>query len=528
MSIETGITRTEEGMGQGRWLALGALVLSGLVIGLDGTVLVTAIPTLSANLGASTSELQWIMDAYTLALGALLLPAGVLGDHFGRKRLLVVGLLLFGASSLLASQMTTAAGLIAMRAVMGAGAALIMPLSLSILPSMFSERERPRAVAVLTAGVMLGMPFGPLVAGWLLTHFAWGSVFLINGPVVVLAVLGVGFLIPESRDPDAPRLDWLGAALAAVAVTGIVYGIIEQPIDGWTGPRVLAGLAGGAAVLAAFVVRELTARSPLFDMRLFLNPRFTWSTMGFVVIGFGMFGVLFILSPYLQVVQGADAQGTGVRLLPLIAALIVAALASDRLTARLGTRFMVAGGLVVTAAGMVLLSRAGADTGYGLVAASLSIMGLGMGLAMPPAVDAILGAVPAGQAGVGMALQRTLQQVAASLGVAVLGSILSGAYRSDLGGHVAGLPARAREVAEGSVAGAAVVAQHLPAPLGRPLMSAAGHAYAQGMSSVMLVSAAVVLAGALLVALFLPSHAAAAEDRDTTGREARPQARRPA
>ena len=514
MSTDTRKTGKEMGVRRSRWWALAALVVAALVVGLDATVLVTALPTLSAKLGATTSELQWIMDAYTLALGGLLLPAGVLGDHFGRRRLLILGLLIFGVASVVASQMTSATGLIFMRALMGAGSAVIIPVMLSILPSMFSEEERPRAVAVATAGVFLGLPLGPLVAGWLLTHFDWGSVFLINAPVIVIALLGVWFLVPESRERGAPRLDWAGAVLAVAGVTVLVYAVIEEPADGWTDARVLAGLAGGAVVLAVFVAHELRTRSPLVDLRLFLNRRFTWSTVGFVVIGFAMFGLMFVLAPYVQIVQGNDAQATGIRLLPMIGTLIAGALISDRLTARLGTRVMVSGGLLVTSAGLALLSRAGADTGYDLVAAALAVMGLGMGIGMPPAVDAILSAVPPAQTGGGMGLQRTLQQLGASLGVAILGSILNSAYRGGLSGHLAGLPAQVQEAAQGSVAGAAAVARHLPGPDASALLRASHEAYANGMAEVMLVSTGVVVAGALLVALFLPARAAHTESQD--------------
>ncbi len=324
--------------GRGRWVALAAIVLSGLVIGLDTTILITALPTLSARLGASTSELQWISAAYTLALAGLLLPAGVLGDHFGRRRLLMIGLLLFGLSSVVASQMTSATGLIWTRAAMGVGGAIIMVLSLSILPTLFAEEERPRAVALTAVGAFLGLPLGPLVAGWLLDHYAWGSVFLINAPVVVLALLGVWFLIPESKDPNAPRLDWVGAVLAVVGVSGLVYGIIEEPVNGWTDARVLAGLIGGGLMLAAFVAWDLRGRAPLVDLRLFRNPRFTWATVAFAVVGSALTGVMFILTPYLQIVQGNDAQATGIRLLPMIAGVLVGALPSDRLIGRFGAR----------------------------------------------------------------------------------------------------------------------------------------------------------------------------------------------
>ena len=500
------------GVGQGRWWALAAIALSGLVIGLDTTILITALPTLSTKLGATTSQLQWLSDAYTLALAGLLLPAGVLGDRFGRRRLILIGLLLFGVSSVVAGQMTSADGLIAMRAVMGVGAAIILPLTTAILPTLFSPEERPRAIAVTSVGVMLGLPVGPLLAGWLLTHFAWGTIFLINAPVVLLALLGVGFLVPESKDPAAPRLDWLGALLVVAGTTALVYGIIEEPTDGWSDSRVLGGLLAGGLLLALFVAQELRTRSPLVDLHLFLNRRFTWATIAFVVAGFALTGLMFILTPYLQVVQGNDAQGTGIRLLPMIAALVVGAASSARLVARLGTKVMVSGGLVVTSAGLVVLSRVGADTGYGLVAAGLAVVGLGIGFAMPTALDAVLGALPPTQAGVGTGLSRSLQQVGASFGVAVLGSILNSAYRAGLAGHLVGLPAQVRGVVQGSVAGAAAVAPHLPGRLAGPLLHAAHTAYADGMAEVLLVCTSLMLAGALLIGLFLPSRAPAAAD----------------
>src|ERR1700682_4519808 len=250
----------------GRWWALAALVISGLVIGLDTTILITALPTLSAKLGATTSDLQWISAAYTLTLGGLLLPAGVLGDRYGRKRLLLVGLALFGISSVIASQATTATALIAMRAVMGIGAAFVVPLSLSILPSMFTPQERPRASSVPAAAAFLGLPLGPLIAGWLLTHYAWGSIFLINAPVVVIAAVGAWLFIPESMDPTPKRLDWIGALLEMIGVTGIVYAIIEEPVRGWSDFQVAGPLVVGAALIVAFVIWQFRTRVPLVDL----------------------------------------------------------------------------------------------------------------------------------------------------------------------------------------------------------------------------------------------------------------------
>jgi len=489
----------------GRWWALAALVVSGLVIGLDSTVLITALPTLSAKLGATTADLQWITAAYTLALGGLLLPGGVLGDRYGRKRLLLVGLAIFGVSSVVASQVTTAGTLIAARALMGVGAALILPLSLSILPSMFSEAERPRAVSAAAAGAFLGLPLGPLLAGWLLTHYAWGSVFLINAPVVVIALLGVWFLVPESKDPHPRAFDWVGMILAVVGVTALVYGVIEQPIHGWSDARVLTAVIGGALVLAAFVAWDLRHPSPFVDLRNFRSRGFTWATSAFVITGFALFGVMFILTPYIQIVLGNDAQATGIKLLPLIGGVLVGAVGGNVLAARLGARLSVTAGLLVCAAGLVAFSRVGADTGYGLVAIALAVSGFGLGIALPTTLDIILGTLPAEQTGAGSALTRALQQIAASFGVAILGSVLSNAYQSSLAPHLAGLPSALRDSAQGSVAAAHAIAAHLPPAVGGPLIRAANDAYTQGLAIVMLVSAGLVIAAAILIAIFLPS-----------------------
>lgn len=516
--MTTNIRQTEiESSAQGRagrWWALAALVVSGLVIGLDSTVLITALPTLSAKLGATTSDLQWIAAAYTLTLGGLLLPGGVLGDRYGRKRLLLVGLAIFGISSLIASQTTTASALIAMRALMGVGAALILPLSLSILPSLFTAAERPRAISATAAGAFLGLPLGPLVAGWLLTHYDWGSVFLINAPVVVLALMGVWFLVPEGKDPHPRPFDWVGGLLAVIGVTALVYGVIEQPIHGWTDSRVLGGIIGGAVVLTAFVVWDLRHPSPFVDLRNFRNRSFTWATMAFVVTGFGLFGVMFILTPYIQIVLGNDAQATGIKLLPLIGGVIIGAGIGNVLAARLGIRVGVSAGLALTAAALLGFSRIGAETSFAPVAAALAVIGIGIGIALPTTLDIILGTLPPSQTGAGSALTRALQQIAATFGVAILGSLLSNAYQARIGSQLATLSPAAREVALNSLAGAHAIAAHLPPPAGGVVVRAANDAYTQGMAEVMLVSAGLVLVTAIAIAIFLPAHTSPIEAGD--------------
>ena len=502
--MATARSETETGRLPGRWYGLAALTASGLVLGLDITILITALPTLSAKLGATTDQLQWMSAAYTLSLAGFMLPAGVLGDRFGRKRLLLIGLVTFGVSSVIASQMTSANGLILMRVVMGASGAIVLPLVTSILPSMFAEDERQRAIGLSGAGAFIGLPLGPLLAGWLLTHYDWGSIFLINAPMVVIAVIGAWSFIPESKDPSPKRLDWIGALLEMLGVTGIVYAIIEEPLRGWTDFQVAGPLVGGAVLIAAFVIWQFRMRVPLVDLNLFRNRRFALSTVAFTIVGFAMTGVLFVLSPYLQVVQGNDAQGTGIRLLPLIGAMMAGAISSDWLAKRLGAKVMVSTGMLGIAAGMLLLARAGVDTGFGLVAIALAVIGLAIAFTMIPALDAILSVLPAGETGAGSALTRAIQNVGSSLGVAVMGSILNSSYQAHLSGQLGGFPAAARSAAATGVAVAATVARHLPGALGDRLLRLAETAYAQGMSDVLMATAGLLMAGALLMALFLP------------------------
>ena len=491
----------------GRWWGLAALAMSGLVLGLDMTILITALPTLSAELSATTDELQWMSAAYTLSLAGFMLPAGVLGDRIGRRRLLLGALVLFGVSSVVASRMTTAGGLITMRAVMGVSGAAILPLMQGMLPVMFREDERQRAIGFAGVGAFLGLPLGPLVAGFLLTHYAWGSIFLINAPVVVLALVGTWFFVPESKDPNPRRLDWLGALLEVVGVSAVVYAIIEQPVHGWGDVQVALPLAGGAVLIAAFIAWELRTRAPLIQLSLFRNARFSWATVTFVIVGFAMTGVMFIISPFLQVVEGFDAQATGLRLLPLVIAMMAGAVTSDWLNKRLGTKIMASAGLAGGGASMLILSRATVDSGYTLVAVGLALMGVSIALAMIPSLDAILGALPEGETGGGSALTRTLQNVAASLGVAIMGSILNNAYQAHLEGKLAGLPARVQLAVDSSVAVAAAVAHQLPAPLGAAVLRAAQDAYVGGMSDVLVVTAGLMAVGAVLMAVFLPARA---------------------
>lgn len=490
--------------GRGRWWALAAVAASFLVVGLDSYIVVTALPTFSVKLGASESQLQWITAAYTLAWAGLLLPVGKLGDKLGRRKVLIAGLALFALTSVAASQVNTAGELIGLRAVMGAGAAVIMPMGLAIIPVLFpDEADRRRAVTVTTIGAIVSLPLGPLLGGWLLTHFAWEWIFLINAPVAALALALVILLVPESRDSANPRLDWPGALLSAAGIIGVVYAIIEEPARGWDA-QVLASLVGGAALMGLFGLRQRASAAPLIDLQLFRNRLFGWGTAAFAVISFAMTGALFILTPYLQSVQGSDAQGTGLRLLPMIGALIAAAAASEVLGVRAGVRLVIPAGMALSAAGLVVLACVTGSSGYGIVALALVIFGSGLGLGLPLAADAVLGTLAPHQTGMGNALSRSLQSVGVALGTAILGSVLNRTYRNTLAGHLAALPPAARNAAAGSIAGAHAVAARLPSPAGHQLTAAADTAYAHGITGAAAVGASLLVIGAILCAALLP------------------------
>jgi len=505
MSIESSAT-IKRGVGAGRWLGLTALVLSLVSIGLVLFILVIALPTLAVKLNATTSDLQWILGAFQLAVASLMLPAGFLGDRYGRKRGILAGAALFGVASLAGTQATSAGQLIAVTAVMGVAAAILIPLTLSILPVMFPEEGKRRlAVGLMAAANFLTLPLGPLAGGWLLKNFNWDSIFWINLPFVVVGVLGTVLFVPESRDPSARRLDLPGTLLSVAGVSSLVFGIIREPIDGWGHPRVWGTLAAGVVLLAVFIAWERVARQPLVDLRLFARPAFAWSTFALCIAFFGLVGGLFLLTPFLQIVQGNDVMTTGIRLLPLIVTMVIVAGASNRLTLRLGTKVMVTAGLAVMAGGLLLLAQVTATTGYGPVALALAVMGIGMGAVLAPAFDAILVSLPDDQRGIGSAVANAIGKLAQAVGIVLMGSILNNTYRGQLGPHLTGLPVRIHDAALASVPAAAAVAHRLPPAVGGPLLRAAKDAYISGMSEVLLVTAAVSLAGAVLVALLLPN-----------------------
>jgi EmrB/QacA subfamily drug resistance transporter len=501
-------------LGSRRWWALGALGLTILTIGFDATILNVALPTLATSLHASTGALQWMVDAYVLVFAGLLLPMGALGDRYGRKRLILVGLVLFGAASVLATYSASTGPLVFARAVMGIGAAVLTPIAAAVLPVIFPPEERAKAISFFAIGMGVGVPLGPIIGGYLLKHFWYGSVFLVNVPVVVVALVAVLLLVPESKDPAPQRVDVVGGLLSTAGLVSFVYGVIEAPSRGWTAPLVLTTLAAGLVLLAVFVVWERRTAYPMIDLALFARPRFLWATLGMTVASFGLFGLLFVLPQYLQAVQGNDALGTGVRLLPMMAGLIVGARASERLGARLGARVPVAAGLLIIAAGLALGAATDLGSGYGFVATWLTVVGAGVGLCLAPAMDAVLGELPPERSGSGTALTMTLRQVGGALGVALLGSISAEAYTNRL--HVDGLPGPLADAVRDSIAGAVAVAARLGSPA---LLADARGAYVHAMAVVLVVCAAIAAVGGVLVAMFLPARGVSPQPAGESDRE---------
>jgi EmrB/QacA subfamily drug resistance transporter len=486
-----------------RWWALAVLCLSLVVLAMDNTILNVALPTLARDLGATASQLQWMVDAYILVFAGLLLTMGAAGDRYGRKLALDAGLLIFAAASAASAFAGSAEVLIAARAAMGIGAALIMPATLSIITNIFPPAERGRAIGVWAGVAGLGIVLGPVIGGWLLEHFWWGSVFLVNLPVVALAMLAGWPLVPNSRDPNATPLDPTGAALSITALVTLVYGIIQAPEQGWTDPVILGAFGLAAVLSAAFVWWERRVQHPMLPMEFFGNPRFSVASGAIAMAFFALFGSVFLLTQHLQFVLGYTPLQAGVRVLP-VAALAVAAPLAARLTERVGTKLVVSAGLLVVAGALWLLSTVEFGDGYGRVAAALALLGCGMGFVMAPATESIMGSLPLAKAGVGSAMNDTTRQVGGALGVAVLGSILAAGYGAAIQPTVRSAPPPIAEAAGDSIGAATTIAAQL-GPQGQGLLDAARSAFLQGLGDALQVGAGAAAAAALLVLLFLPA-----------------------
>ena len=494
-----------------RWKALGVLALSLFVVTVGNTILNVGLPTIRDELGASASQLQWIVDGYLLVFAGLLLTAGSLGDRFGRRRALVTGLLVFGVGSLAATLSDSSATLIASRALMGLGAAGIMPTTLSILTNIFPTGERPKAIAIWAAVSGVGIAVGPITGGWLLEHFSWHSLFLVNLPIVAVALVGAAVLVPESRDPAAPKLDLPGAGLSIAALTTIVWAVIEAPERGWGSSVILAAFALGLSALAAFIAWERHTSQPMIDVTVFRNLRFSAASLSITFVFFALMGVLFFITTYMQAVLGYSALGTGLRVLPVAFGMVMASRVSVKLVGKVGTKVIVAGGLATVALALSLYTQLDVDTAYGFFATAMFLMGAGMGLAMAPATEAIMGALPKAKAGVGSAMNDVVREVGGTLGVAVLGSVLNSRFVSGMSGAVDGLTPEQAHLAGDSVGAAHAVASHLDATTAQALVGAADQAFVDAMATTAGLAAAVALVGALIAVAFLPARAGAQE-----------------
>ncbi len=503
--------------GNRRWWALAALAASMLVIALDLFVLTLALPTLSTDLHASTSDLQWFVDAYSLVLAAALLPAGMLGDAFGRKRLLIIALVLFGVASVGCAYAGSAGELIAARAVAGLAAAVIMPLGLAVLPVLFTPAERPRAIAIVGGATFLGYPVGPILGGWLLDHFWWGSVFLINVPVVVVAVIAVLTLLPESRAARRPRIDAVGVLLSSAGLAILTYGVISAGQDGWSDPGAIATMAAGVVILAAFAawVRAGARKpggQPLVDPALFRSAGFTWGTTLSTMVSFALFGVTFVMPQFFLDVRGLDSLASGVQMLPLIGGLAIGLAIGQKLQTprrgagdsgpRVSTRTLVSAGFAIMAVALAVGAGTRTGSGTAFIACWFAAVGLGLGLALPTAMNAALGALTPDRSGTGSALMTAMRQVGAAIGVAVLGTVLNTVYQARLGSR--GLPAAAAHAAHASVAGGLAVAR---AAGSASLLTGVRAAYTDGLDVMLWACAAIALAAAALGMVFLPRRA---------------------
>ena len=492
-----------------RRLVLAVMCLSLLLIVMDNTIVNVAIPTLQRDLEASTSQLQWVVDAYILVFAGLLLTMGALGDRFGRRGALAVGLSIMGVASILSSFANSADQLIATRALMGVGGALIMPATLSIITNVFTDRrERAQAIAIWSATAGAAVAIGPVTGGWLLEHFWWGSVFLVNVPVVVVALVLGQLFVPTSRDPAARPIDVPGALLSIAGLMALVWAIIEGP-GGWSDPEILGGFALAAVLLAAFVLWERRTRYPMLDMAFFRNARFSAASAAIMLTFFAMFGSLFLLTQFLQSVLGYTALEAGVRLLPMAAVMMVISPLSAKLVERIGSKIVVATGLSVAAVGLIIASRLTAGASYPEVLWSLVVLAAGMALVMPPATESIMGSLPPAKAGVGSAVNDTTRQVGGALGVAVLGSVMSSTYGPRVADAISGFPVPAEQAnAISDQIGAAMgAAERIGGEPGRLLASVASKGFADGMGTAFVIGAAALVLGAVIVAIFLPARA---------------------
>ncbi|MEU7108904.1 MFS transporter [Streptomyces sp. NPDC046215] len=509
--------RVSEAVHRRRWAILAVLLFSLLIVVLDNSILNVAMKTIASpaptGLGATQSELEWAINSYTLVFAGILFTAGLLGDRLGRKKVLLFGMVVFGAGSVLSAFSGSPGELITFRAVMGFGGAFVMPATLAIIMNVFEREEQPKAIGIWAGAVGIAVAIGPVTGGVLLEHFWWGSVFLVNVPIVILAVTAMVILVPDSRDPAPGRLDPVGVLLSVVGLVLLVYGIIKGgQLADFTDPEVCGTVGGGLLTLVLFVLYERRAAHPAMDVRYFRNPAFSAAVSSIALVFFALMGTTFFVVFYTQSVRGYSPLQSGLLLLPLAAAQMFFAPRARLVVARFGARAVCTAGMLLvaaTTAGFLLLD---ADTPIWVLEILFFTQGTAMAHIMPPATVSIMQSLPREKAGSGSAVNNTFRQVGGALGVAVLGSVLSTTYRDGISGELAAVPGlsdSARHAAGESIEATLAVADRL-GPAGKALVGPASDAFVHAMHVTVIGATAVALLGAAVVALFLPGREAAA------------------
>ena len=488
-----------------RWWTLAIVSVTVLIATIDETILNVALPSLQRDLGASASALQWIINSYVLVFGGLLLTMGGLGDRFGRARMLRYGLAVFAISSLGAALAQSPSQLISARAIMGLGGAMMMPATLSIIVNVFQEKETAKAIAIWAMMAGVGVALGPVLGGVLLQNYYWGSVFLVNVPIAAIAIAASVFLVPDSRDPESRPLDIPSALLSTGAVAAGIFAIIEGPGRGFTSPLILTAIAASLILGVGFVVRERRAEYPLLDFGLFRMPRFSMGAAAISVAFFAMVGFIFGLTQYFQFVQGHTPLEAGVRFLPAALGFMAGAMASEALVRRFGTTKVVVGGLVIVSAAMPLVLFWEVNTSYVMVGPVVAVIALGVGLVIPPASEAVMGAVDLAKAGVGSAMNDVTQMLASALSIAVIGSVMYAIYGARLADAAASLPLQVADAARDSIGAAVQTAAQLSQVDGLALSTAARTSFTDALGLAVLIGAGFTLTGALIVAKFMPA-----------------------
>ncbi len=501
--------------GRHRWVTLSVLCVTLLLISLDSTILNVALPSIVRSIGASSSQLQWMVDAYAVVFAGLLLSLGALGDRVGRKWVFMGGLVVFGGGSAFAAWSGTPDLLMVARAIMGIGAAALMPCTLSILTNVFTtERDRVRAIGIWSGSTGIGVALGPIAGGFLLAHFWWGSIFLVNLPIAFIGLVATIWLVPNSKNPLSARPDPVGALLSIVGLGLLLWGIIEAPGRGWSSPAILGSLAAGTVVIAAFVVWERRIDHPMLPLRFFSRRRYSVAISSLALVLFALLGMFFLMTQYLQFVLGFSALEAGVRIAPVALALVIVAPISVVAARRFGTKYVVTLGVLMIATGLGVLSRTTVADTYRDCIVPFVIVGIGVALSLAPCTESVMGSLPREEAGVGSATNDTAMQVGGALGVGVLGTALNERYRDMLAPVVAhaGVPASVQSVITSSLGGALAVAQRAPAKLGDALALLARHAFVSGMDLALLIATAVVAVAGVLILVLLPNQGVEVSD----------------